>query len=110
MLNLDSVDRARALHAQTLAISKEAKAFLDDWLDTWVAFQKAPPQSLGAGPKKDALEVMNKLAKAFGGEKGLRNMAELYPFRWRCSKRLPATPICNLARNMMPAKTSCTSK
>jgi hypothetical protein len=29
--NLDAIDRARALHAQTVAISKEAKAFLDEF-------------------------------------------------------------------------------
>jgi hypothetical protein len=71
--NLDAIDRARALHAQTVAISAEAKAFLDDWLDVWVALQKTP-QSLGAGLKKDAMKVMNKLARVFGGEKGLRNI------------------------------------
>jgi hypothetical protein len=80
--NLDAIDRARALHAQTVAISKEAMAFLDEFLEQWVAFKiafkKGTPQSPG-DRKERAFKIIDKLARpkksgGFGGEAGLRNV------------------------------------
>jgi hypothetical protein len=69
----DSVDRARRLYSQTLQISKETRAFLDEFLDGWVAFSKQPPKSFG--DKRDqAFPIVKQMADVFGGEKALRNI------------------------------------
>jgi hypothetical protein len=75
--DLDALDRARALHAQTVQISTETKAFLDEFLDAFVSFQKTPntlADAAAEAKRKEAFKIIEQLLKAFGGERGLRNI------------------------------------
>jgi hypothetical protein len=66
-----SVDRGRVLYAQTLQVSKETKAFLDEFLGGWIA--NDPPRSFGDA-RDEAFALITQMSAVFGGRKEIFNI------------------------------------